>query len=182
MSPDARTDKQLIAAYRRGDEEAFTELYQRYRRPLYQYLNQMLPGQTATVDDLFQRTWLKAIDGLGRYQDRQTFFAWLVRIGRNNAIDHFRQHTQRETVEIDEARLPSDRAIPWRQLDSRELARAIEQAVKELPSEQQEVFRLRQQNVPFKDIAVIQDCPLNTVLGRMHYAVTRLRVVLKDWR
>jgi RNA polymerase sigma-70 factor, ECF subfamily len=182
MAPEPRTDKQLIDAYLRGDQDAFTELYERYRRPLFRYLNQMMPGQTATVDDLFQKTWLKVVDGLGRYQDRQTFFAWLVRIGRNNAIDHFRQAAQRENVEIDETRLATDRPIPWRQLNSRELARAIEQAVGTLPPEQKEVFLMRQQDVPFKDIAEIQDCPLNTVLGRMHYAVTRLREILKDWR
>ena len=58
----------------------------------------------------------------------------------------------------------------------------MEAAVAELPSDQREVFLLRQKDVPFKDIAAMQDCSINTVLGRMHYAVNKLRKQLHSWR
>lgn len=179
---EERPDRELIDAYLAGDQDAFATLYERYRRPLYSYLNKMLPGQTATVDDLFQQTWLKAINYLAKYQDQQTFFSWVARIAHNAAIDHFRRESQRPTIELDEdLQLPEESGIPWRKVGQTELAQAIEAAVAELPADQREVFILRQNDVPFKEIAVIQKSSLNTVLGRMHYAVTKLRQRLREW-
>ena len=175
-------DHELIAAYRRGDADQFEVLYQRYRRPLYGYLNRMLPGQAATVDDLFQQTWLKAIDNLERYEDRQTFFSWLARIAHNAAIDHLRREKQQPDVPLDDVDVSEEKEVPWQSLSAAELGRAVEKAVAQLPPDQREVLLLRQQGVPFKEIAALQGAPLNTVLGRMHYAVNRLREILRDWQ
>ena len=182
MANDERSDKELIDTYLKGNQEAFGELYERYRRPLYSYLNQMMPGQGATVDDIFQTTWIKAIDNLAKYKDQQTFLAWLVRIGRNNAIDHFRKSGKHQAEDIDEHQVSTNAGIPWQEIGAGELAQAIEAAVKQLPTEQMEVFMMRQNKMPFKEIAEIQDCSLNTVLGRMHYATNKLRIVLQEWK
>ena len=53
-------------------------------------------------------------------------------------------------------------------------------ALAELPEEQREVFLLRQQDLSFKEIAEIQNCPLNTALGRMQYALKSLRKIIQD--
>ena len=182
MSENHDDDWQLINAYLNGNQAAFNTLYERYRRPLYSYLNKMMPGQTALVDDIFQATWMKAIDSLDKYQDKQKFFAWLVCIGRNKAIDHFRKEKKRQTVDIDDVQLSEERSIPWQKIGNEELGEAISEAVAQLSEEQQEVFILRQQDVAFKDIAEIQGCSLNTVLGRMHYALNNLRKILREWR
>ena len=175
-------DMSLIRTYLQGNQDALAELQERYRRPLYSYLNKMLPGQSALVDDLFQSTWMKVVDKLNKYQDKQKFVSWLFRIAHNNAIDHFRKQKNRQSVDIDELQLEaSSSLIPWQEISSGELGKAIEEAVDKLPDEQREVFLLRQENVAFKDIAEIQGCTLNTVLGRMHYAVNKLRTLLKDW-
>ena len=176
------SDKELIDSYLQGDQDAFDILYERYKRPLYSYLNKMLPGQSATVDDLFQKSWMKAIKSLSRYQDRQTFYAWLVRIAHNNAIDLFRKEQKRQTVDIEDIPLAAKGGAPWKGMANNELGKAIQDAVELLPEDQKTVFLLRQNNVPFKEIAEIQGCTLNTVLGRMHYAVNRLRKILRDWK
>ena len=55
----------------------------------------------------------------------------------------------------------------------------IADAVGKLPQEQREVFLLRQQELPFRDIAAIQQCSINTVLGRMQYAIKSLRKLIR---
>jgi RNA polymerase sigma-70 factor (ECF subfamily) len=53
--------------------------------------------------------------------------------------------------------------------------------IEQLPPAQREVFLLRTDgNLRFNEIAALVGAPLNTVLGRMHYAVTRLRAALKE--
>ena len=174
------SDGQLIQRYRDGDENAFEILYERYRRQLYAYLNRQLPGQPAVVDDLYQKTWLRILDNLHRYRDRQKFLSWAFRIAHNLAVDHFRRDGRRQELPVDE-RIPSKRKIPREQADMGDLRQVLEQAVQELPHLQKEVFLLRQQDIPFKDIAAIQKVSINTALGRMHYAVRRLRERLREY-
>lgn len=178
-----RSDGELIAEYvKRGNADCFDALYERYRRPLYSYLNNMLPGKPSTVDDLYQKTWLKVINRLDRYEHRQSFLAWLYRIARNTAIDHFRRAQREQHENIEEVQIATEQGVPWQRISHQELAAAVKEAVETLPHEQREVFLLRQKNVPFKDIAEIQECSLNTALGRMHYAVGKLRKILADWK
>ena len=174
MDPQGPSDGTLIRRYLDGDESAFNVLYERYRRQLYAYLNRLLPGRRAAVDDLYQQTWLRILDALPGYRENDRFLSWALRIAHNLAMDLFRREARRPTAELDE-RLQSHDPPPWAGLDAEELQEALKKAVDALPPLQREVVLLRQQGVPFKDIAVIQGTNINTVLGRMHYAVRKLR-------
>jgi RNA polymerase sigma-70 factor, ECF subfamily len=176
-----KSDPELISLYLKGSNEAFDEFYTRYRRQLFAYLNRMLPGQPQLADDMFQRAWVKIIAKLPVYQERQTFLAWAIRISHNLVIDHFRKENRRATSVLEGDVEMSSVEKPDKKLDAGELGTAISQAVGLLPDDQREVFLLRQQEISFKEIAVIQEISLNTAIGRMHYALKKLRSVLKDW-
>lgn len=182
MSKTDLSDKELIELYLNQDDEAFEILYNKYKNAVYSYLNKLIPGQSGLVDDLFQQTWVKVVKNLGKYQDNQNFLAWVVRISRNLSIDHFRKEGRKKTSSMEGVEaVGSALERPSTGIESEELGVAIANAVEALPLEQKEVFVLRQQNVSFKEIAVIQNTTLNTTLGRMHYAVNKLRLVLKEW-
>lgn len=184
MSDRPETDHGLIAAYAGGDAEAFDRLYARYRLPLYGYLNRLVPGDAATVDDLFQQTWSRVLDALPRYREGQRFLSWCFRIAHNAAMDHYRG-VPKEQVELSEeveAVVPDDQArTAWELLAGEELHAALADGIKRLAAEQREVVLLRQQGLSFQEIADVQRSPLNTVLGRMHYAVRHLRRHLAAW-
>lgn len=179
-------DVELIRSYLDGNPDAFDALYERYKRILYGYLNKLFASDRASADDVFQKTWLKAIDNLAKYRNEEKFSAWLMRISHNLAIDHFRVTTRRAELSTEDEPitdfLPApDSASPWYQLDREELGTAISEAVQTLPEAFREVFLLRQQDVAFKDIAQIQSCSLNTCLARMQYAMKHLRKRLREW-
>ncbi|OVE77233.1 hypothetical protein BVX99_03155 [bacterium F16] len=182
MRKNEFSDSELIRGYLNGEHDKFDTLYEKYRKPLYSYLNKMMPGQTATVDDVFQKSWMKAIGNLSTYNEQNSFFAWIVRISRNSAIDHFRKMSKDVQVELDERHAPAVSGRPWRNMSNQELEDAVGVALAELPDEQRDVFELRQNDVSFKEIAEIQGTTVNTVLGRMHYATRRLRKLLIDWK
>ena len=184
-----RDDQELIREYLAGSDESFNVLYERYKSLLYGYLNRMLGGDCASADDLFQQTWIRAVDQLAKYEDRQQFSAWLLRIAHNLAIDHFRKSgrvSQIEVASLDEPEsgieVSGTNDEPWRAMHREELEKAIAEAVKNLPPELREVFLLRREEVPFKEIARIQNSPINTVLARMQYALKNLRKQLAEWR
>lgn len=186
MSEGTVPDHELIASYLAGDAAAFEQLYQRYRRPLYSYLNELLAGRRAAADDLFQQTWIRALDALPGYRDESRFFPWLVRIAHNLAMDFFRAPAQSRQAEapdnLEAAAGPADAPEPWQSLADDEFRASLEQAIAQLGAEQREVLLLRRQGMPFKDIARLQATGINTVLGRMHYAVSHLRRHLRAWR
>ncbi len=182
---DSRPDEELIKGFLAGDAEDFNVLYERYKRQLYSYLNRLLPGRHDLVDDLFQQTWLKAIDKLGGYQNRQKFTAWIMRIAHNLALDHFRSaKSAGESASVDELAdtLSKEDAEPWRELDCAELGSALDFALEKLNPELREVFLLRQEDLSFKEIAEIQGSSINTALSRMQYAMRNLRKLLAEWR
>jgi RNA polymerase sigma-70 factor (ECF subfamily) len=177
-------DEELIRSYLSGNAESFEILYRRYRNPLYAYLNKLLEN-SAMADDLFQQTWLKAIQNFPSYKNQQKFFAWLSMIAHNLAMDHFRWQKKVSEDPLEEPHLDqqySDRQEPWRQMSDLEFEEAFENALAELPADQREVVLLRRNGVSFREIAEIQNCPLNTALGRMNYAVKTLRNSLNTWR
>ena len=184
-----RDDLTLVQAYLSGSDESFTVLYERYKSLLYNYLNRMLGGDRTRADDLFQQTWIRAIDQFGRYEERQLFSAWLLRIAHNLTIDHFRKTgriRQVEAVSLDEPESTFEPAghqnEPWRAMHREELEKAIGAAVGNLSPELREVFLLRRENVSFREIALVQKCSINTVLARMQYALRNLRKSLADWK
>jgi len=177
-------DVELIERYLDGDLAAFDMLYAKYKRRLYAYVNRLLSGRSAVADDVFQATWIKALNQLERYKHSERFLAWLTRIAHNLAVDHFRR-TKREVLNEDTESTRLFAALerePWRDLDNRALAKAIENCVSKLKEEQREVFILRQDEVSFKEIAAIQDCSINTALGRMQYALRNLRECMSSWK
>lgn len=71
-----RTEIELIAAARSGNERAFEELTLPLRRELHVHCYRML-GSLEDVDDAFQETLLRAWRGLDNFQPRAPFRAWL---------------------------------------------------------------------------------------------------------
>lgn len=177
-------DGALIAAFVRGDERAFEQLYGRYKRQLYGFLNNLIVDNPAEVDEVFEETWLRVLEKLPRYRDEGRFSAWLFRIGRNIFIDRIRKNRNAAAMELDAEEAPQVAGPmsmePDQELELGEVGDVIAQAVERLPVEQREVFLLRQQDLAFKEIAEIQGCSINTVLGRMQYAMKSLRRLILE--
>ena len=173
-------DDLLAAAAAHGSEEAVEQLYYRYRRPLYAYLNRMLNNDSTTADDMFQELWIKVINKIGSYQESGRFSAWLFRIARNQVLEHFRREKSRSKLGMitGDGELPENAGVthePSSMVGAQELKEKLEKVLQELPVEQREVFIMRQNDLSFKEIAQIQKCPVNTALGRMHNCLKFLR-------
>lgn len=167
---------------RRGDEAAFSELISRHSAPLMRYLHALLGDDSAHADDIYQETWIKVIANSSKWNGG-SFRAWLTTIARNSAMDMFRK--RKPTLSIDatnDAGLPFSEsiadsgALPGDALEGDDIAVFTAEEVLKLPEPQREVFIMRvNQEMSFKEIADTLGIPLNTALGRMHYALGRLR-------
>ncbi len=177
---EAADDAVLAAWAGAGDERALEALFERYRKPLYAYFNRMLNRDTMSADDLFQELWIKIIRKLPEYRESGKFGAWMFRIAHNLSLEHFRRLKSRNklgmhTVDGELPDCPGAEPEPGKVLAGKDLEIRLELLLAELPAEQREVFHLRQNGVSFKEIAEMQQCPLNTALGRMHNVMKYLQ-------
>jgi len=87
---------ELVVAARRGDRDAFGELYRRYGRMVHGVLLARVPRPQ--VEDLVQDVFLLALRRLDSLRDPERFGGWLAMIARNRATDFHRR--SRDTVEL----------------------------------------------------------------------------------
>ena len=88
--PSAAELRRLVARAKTGDQDAVDALYRLHVDRIYAYLAANV-GNPHDAEDLTTLTFMRMIVSLPRYQPRSTpFAAWLFRIARNLAVDHFR--------------------------------------------------------------------------------------------
>jgi RNA polymerase sigma-70 factor (TIGR02960 family) len=83
-----------LARARAGDEDAFRELTDPYRRELQLHVYRIV-GSVQDSEDLLQETLLAAWRGLGQFEGRASVRAWLYRIATNRSLDALRASRRR---------------------------------------------------------------------------------------
>ncbi len=161
---------------RKGDTQAFQELYARYNKPLFSFIYRMV-NDYERAEDLLQDTFLKTL--VKRYQPRGKLSTWLYKVATNLCLNELKKG--RRTVQLrGDVSNPRDR--PHREAERRELSQRIEEAVSSLPSAQRAAFCLRHyQGLTYQEIAGVVGCPLGTVKSRIHSAIRNLKTYLEEY-
>ena len=104
-----RSDDQLVALFRAGNDEAFRVIHDRYRQRLFAYVRQMLAGSRQDAEDALQDVFVRAYGAL-RADDRPIALrAWLYRVAHNRCIDQLRRPAPACRRGLDVARAPAAR-------------------------------------------------------------------------
>jgi RNA polymerase sigma-70 factor, ECF subfamily len=135
-SPESKSKTRLaVARAKQGDQEALRYLYVSYSNNVYGYVRSIVRDDHE-AEDVTQHVFAKLMTVLVKYDDRGVpFFAWLLRLARNVAIDHLRANRLLPTEEV-----LDPNASCGTDLDHAETVRA---ALATLPDEQREVVLLR---------------------------------------
>jgi RNA polymerase sigma-70 factor (ECF subfamily) len=139
---EKKSDSDLIARARKGETEAFGELYRRYFDPIFRYLR-MRVAQDDDAEDLAETVFLRAYQSLHRYRERGwPFSAFLYQVARNALTDHYRKGRPETDLTEAEGLGTTARALD-EDLVMAERIRTVQQAMVGLPIDYQEVIRLR---------------------------------------
>jgi RNA polymerase sigma-70 factor (ECF subfamily) len=173
---DDLENQKLFDLWLKGDEKGFSGLYDKYKNRVFGFLIKMT-GEREIAEDLLQETFLAAYRNALQFDRSRSFLSWLFGIAHKRTIDYFRHARvendhQEEAVESVGSRL----GLPDENIVNANMRQVISAAVEKLDPYQREVFMLREiGGVPFKEIAEIMDCPINTALGRMRLALKNIR-------
>jgi RNA polymerase sigma-70 factor (ECF subfamily) len=97
---DELGETHLVALAQRGDQEAVGELYRRHVEPIYRY-TYVRVRDVNLAEDLTAQVFLKALEGLDRYEPRGVpFRSWLYRIAQARIVDHWRRQARRREVTL----------------------------------------------------------------------------------
>jgi RNA polymerase sigma-70 factor, ECF subfamily len=198
MGPIAReevTDEVLMVRFQAGDRTAFAALVRKHKTPIYNFVLRLVRASTA-AEDLVQDVFVKIVQSAVDFKHESKFSTWAYAIARNICIDHLRKMAFRQHASLDQSvgNEPDGPTLLDRTADvhpsaavdrtaiGREVGKRITLCVESLPTDQREVFLLREiANLPFKDIATITGVPENTVKSRMRYALERLQESLSEY-
>jgi len=174
-------DIALIQEIKRGSQDAFRILVDRYGERILNLVHQFL-GDRGESEDVVQEIFVKVFRKLDSFHFRSSFYTWLYRIAVNTAAD-YRKRRQRQEVGMSLEALPPvfEDASPLgrkpdRALLAEELRTRIDQAVEALPEPFRTVLVLREfEGCSYEEMAEILGCSIGTVESRLFRARQRLR-------
>ncbi len=189
------SDEALILGCRRGDEESFDQLFERYRSRLFTFIWRYMRNREAT-EEIFQETFVRVFTRASSFRRRAKVSTWIYTIAANLCRDELKRRTRHRTVSLDEPlpgeepghawslvlKLAGDESEnPRRSAEEAEHRVALWQAIDELPDELRVTLELQAlHGLKYREVAEILGIPLGTVQSRVHNAIKLLRKTLRD--
>jgi len=175
-----------------GDERAFADLMERYRKPVYHMILKMVRN-VDDAEDLTMEAFAKAFRNLHKFKKDFTFSTWLFRIATNNTIDFIRKKKLEtfslntsftddsgDSVTID---VPDKNLTPDEEAIKTQKIALVRMFVDKLPAKYQRLVRLRYfDELSYDEIAKEIEAPLGTVKAQLHRARELMYELVKEKR
>lgn len=153
---------------------------------LYSYA-MVLTRDQAEAEDLVQETYVRAIRALSSLQAGSNLKAWLFTILRNLWLNQVkRRRFGPQFVGFDDCHEIAD-AIGQPSKDAHDIyvskmeMTRVQSAIQKLPLEFREVIVLREyEELSYREIANVLECPAGTVMSRLARARTKLHTMLSE--
>jgi RNA polymerase sigma-70 factor (ECF subfamily) len=173
-------EQQLLVQAASGDERAFAELFHAYRNKLYSFVCDMT-GVDLRGEDVVQEVFLKIWQQRAGLRDVENFNAYIFRMCRNYVIDQLRKRS-RETVLHSSLFRPDNGSVvedPEDTLLRKEVRQKLQEAIDQLPPQQQRIFLLhKEKGLQHQEIAVQLGLSVSTVQNHLFRAVGNIREFL----
>jgi RNA polymerase sigma-70 factor (ECF subfamily) len=180
--PGIRTDSELLEATLVGDEDAFLEIYRRYRDRVHRFAYRMT-GSAEVARDIVHNCFASLLESPGRYDGRRAGLGtYLCTAARNQSLRHVTR-SWRETASGGSPELrTSPRPGPLELLLQDERARIVRDAVAALAPLHREVLILAEyEELDLATIAAIVGAEVGAVKVRLHRARQKLRGALEGY-
>jgi RNA polymerase sigma-70 factor, ECF subfamily len=167
------SDEQLMVEFSKGSAAAFSELFSRYKQPVFGFFRRRV-ADPAHAEELTQDAFLAILRGVSRYEPRALFRTYLYAIGFKILRAHQRKAAFRATF-LGNASAYHDPVARG----SADAGLVIRGAMAKLDATDREVLLLREfEQLSYPEIANVLRLPVNTVRSRLFRARTALHDLL----
>ncbi len=181
----AESDSKLIERCLRGDARSWESLVDMYSRRIFN-MAYRYTGRFDVSEELTQDVFVKVYQNLSAFRpETGSLQNWLMRVGRNLIIDHYRATRKDKNVAGSEELEALDfshgnTASPFEDLYSRERAEYLMSGLRELTPELREAVTLRDiEGLTYQEIAEMLAIPDGTVKSRINRGRIELANVLR---
>jgi len=167
-----QSDEQLMVAFSRGATDAFTELFSRYKQPLFGFFRRRV-ADPAHAEELTQETFLALLRASSRYEPSALFRTYLYAI----ALNLLRAHRRKAAFRAIFLGAPPEREPAAH--NSLDADLFLRDALGKLDAGEREILLLREfEQLSYAEIAELLRLPVNTVRSRLFRARTALHDLL----
>ena len=178
------SDAALVRAARLGDDDAFSELVDRYGPGMLRYARRLVAGSEADAAEAVQEAFISAWKSLDSFRGESSLKTWLFRLVHRRAVDLIRH--RRPTPIDDELLSHAARSAddnPLQDVLDSELLDALQQALDELPVNQRSAWLLREvEGLGYDEIAHAMGTTVGAVRGHLHRGRRQLAERMARWR
>jgi len=173
-----KSDADLLAAWRTGDNRAGNELFDRHFESLYRFFVHKVGVQ---AEDLVQQTLLACLRGGAGWRGDASFRAYLFAIARHELFHHFaKQHKRPEPIDLSVVSIAEIGASPSQFAAARGEDRLLLEGLRRLPLELQIALELYFfEGLRGADLVAALDLPPGTVRSRIRRGLERLKIELE---
>lgn len=175
-------ESEIVKGIRANDLEAFSGVFRKYYAPLClfagRYLHDIQAAESA-VQDVFVRLW----ESRDTLDIQSSLKGYLYAAVRNACLNHVKR--ENFTTLLDDTEEHSDTSVlqPDIQLESNELADALEQAMNALAPKCRQIFSMaKYDGLSYQEIAEILNISVNTVKTQMKRALKSLSGSLQHFQ
>lgn len=168
-------DKELILLLKQNSKEAFTALYKKYWRQVYNFSRLYLTNQD-TAEEVVQEVFIKVWEGRDFMREDDNFKGLMFIITRNLIFNQHRKNLNEDFYKMTVLAAIEDSYDIEEEIEAKNLSEYIDMLINELPPRRREIFNLsRKGNKSYKEIAELLNISEKTVENQISEALKYLR-------
>lgn len=176
-------EERVIEACRRGDRDAFRELFETYKDRVFSIAMYSFGGDRAVASDVSQQIFLKLITSICQFRGDSAFTTWLYRMVVNACVDEQRKRGKLLQFADVPAERIEDRRPQERQFAKLEVSVQVQAAINQLTPKLRLPIMLKYgEGLSYEEIAEVLECSIGTVSSRLNRGHQSLAAKLSHLR
>lgn len=165
-------DSSLVEEILKGNKNRFEVLVNKYGDYVFGYIFKQVKDRNI-AEEVVQNTFIKAFRNLGNFDRHKPFLPWIMKIARNDLMDHYRRESKRNAVDIDEnfQNIMDNNSEPTRVLEEKERLMEIDNIINSMKDKYRTLILLKYiQDMSYEEISKELNISVSKVKWRLYEA------------